>query len=164
MFFLEIYCFYYDPMDVGNLISSSSAFSNYNLYIWKFLVDILLKHSLKDFECCLASMWNEHNCMVFWTFFDIACLWDWNANWPFPVLRPLLSFLNLLAYWVYCFTSIILGFEIVQLKSCVHGIWKNAFLGFISSYEDGATIRISYNDNLSFHPKKTYNKSYCLLM
>ena len=35
-----------------------------------------------------------------WTFFGIAFLWDWNENWPFPVLWPLLSFPNLLAYWV----------------------------------------------------------------
>ena len=35
-----------------------------------------------------------------WTFFGIALLWDWNENWPFPVLWPLLSFPNLLAYWV----------------------------------------------------------------
>ena len=41
--FLEFSCFFYDPMDVGNSISGSSAFSQYSLYIWKFLVDILLK-------------------------------------------------------------------------------------------------------------------------
>ena len=45
----------------------------------------------------LASMWNEWNCMVVWTYFDIAFLWDWNENWPFPVLWPLLIFPNLLA-------------------------------------------------------------------
>ena len=31
----------------------------------------------------LASMWNEYNCTVVWRFFGIACLWDWNENWPF---------------------------------------------------------------------------------
>ena len=41
--FLEFSCFFYDPMDVGNSISGSSAFSQYSLYIWKFSVDILLK-------------------------------------------------------------------------------------------------------------------------
>ena len=40
--FLEFYCFFYDPMDVGNLISGSSAFSKSNLNIWKFLVHVLL--------------------------------------------------------------------------------------------------------------------------
>ena len=48
--FLELSCFFYDSMDVGNLISGSSAFSKSSLYIWKFSVHILLKPSLKDFE------------------------------------------------------------------------------------------------------------------
>ena len=47
--FLETSCFFYDPMDVGNLISGSSAFSQTSLYIWKFLVDILLKPNSEDF-------------------------------------------------------------------------------------------------------------------
>ena len=54
--FLEFLCFLYDPTDVGNLISRSSAFSKSSLYIWKFSVHILLKPSLKDFEHYLASM------------------------------------------------------------------------------------------------------------
>ena len=45
--FLEFSCFFYDPMDVGNLISSSSAFSKSSLYIWKFLVRILLNSSFE---------------------------------------------------------------------------------------------------------------------
>ena len=68
-FFLELPCFFYDPMDVGDLISSSSTFPKSSLYIWKFLVDILLKPTLKDFEHYLASMRNEWNCIVVWTFF-----------------------------------------------------------------------------------------------
>ena len=39
--------------------------------------------SLEDFQHNLASMWNEYNCVVVWTFFGIALLWDWNENWPF---------------------------------------------------------------------------------
>ena len=54
--FMEFLCFFFDPMNVGNLISGSSVFSKSILYIWKFLVDILLKPSLKDFEHYLASM------------------------------------------------------------------------------------------------------------
>ena len=53
---LEFPCFFYDPVGVSNLISGSSAFSKSSLYIWKFLVHILLKPSLKDFEHYLASM------------------------------------------------------------------------------------------------------------
>ena len=99
--FLELSCFLDDPVNVGNLISGSSAFSKFSL--WKFLVHILLKPSLKDFEHCLASMWNECNCAIVWTFFGIALLWDWNENWPFPVLWPLLSFPNL--WHIECSTS-----------------------------------------------------------
>ena len=54
--FLEFPCFFYDPTDVGNLISGSSAFSKFNLYIWKFLVHILLKPSLENFENYFISM------------------------------------------------------------------------------------------------------------
>ena len=54
--FLEFSCFSYDPMDVGNLISGSSAFSKPRLYIWTFSVHVLLKPHLKDFEHNLASM------------------------------------------------------------------------------------------------------------
>ena len=48
--FLEFPRYFYDPRDVGNFISGSSAFSKFSLYIWKFLVQVLLKPSLKDFE------------------------------------------------------------------------------------------------------------------
>ena len=54
--FMEFSCFFYDPADVGNLISGSSAFSKTSLNIWNFSVHILLKPSLKDFEHYLASM------------------------------------------------------------------------------------------------------------
>ena len=94
--FLELSYFFNDPADVGNLISGSSAFSQSSLCIWKFSVHILLKPSLENFENYFASVWNECNCVE--TFFGIAFLWDWNENWPFPVLWPLLSFPNLLAY------------------------------------------------------------------
>ena len=53
--FLEFPCFFYDPADVGNLISRSFAFSESNLYIWNFSIHILLKPGLKDFEHYLAS-------------------------------------------------------------------------------------------------------------
>ena len=105
--FLELSCFFNDPADVGNLISGSSAFSKSSLNIWKFMVHILLRHGLENFEHYFGSMWDECNCVVLGTFFGIAFLWDWNENWPFPVLWPLLSFPNLLAYWVQCFHSII---------------------------------------------------------
>ena len=48
--FLVFSCFFYDPTDVGNFISGSSAFSKSNLNIWKFLVHVLLKPVLENFE------------------------------------------------------------------------------------------------------------------
>ena len=54
--FLELSCFFDDPTDVNNLISDSSAFSKFSLYIWKFSVHVLLKPNLKDFEHDLAAM------------------------------------------------------------------------------------------------------------
>ena len=77
MFFLEFPCLFYDPMDVGNLISGSSAFSKSSLYIWKLLVHIPLKPSLKNFEHYVTNTWNEHNWMAVWAFLDIVLLWDW---------------------------------------------------------------------------------------
>ena len=53
---LEFSYLFYDPVDVGNLVSGSSAFSKSTVYILKFSVHVLLKSSLKDFEHCLASM------------------------------------------------------------------------------------------------------------
>ena len=112
--FLELSCFFDDPADTGNLISGSSAFSKTSLNTWKFTVDILLKPGLENFEHYFTSMWDEYDCVVVWAFFCNAFLWDWNENWSFPVLWPLLSFPNLLAYWVP--QHRLLGFEIVQLE------------------------------------------------
>ena len=119
--FLELSCFFYDPTDVGNFISGSSAFSKSSLNIWKFTVHVLLKSGLAkklfvlvmlkitfcNFEHYFANVWDECNCAVVWAFFGIAFLWDWNENRPFPVLWPLLSFPNLLAYWMQHLHSII---------------------------------------------------------
>ena len=96
--FLELSCFFDDPADVGNLLSGSSAFSKTSLSIWKFTVHILLNPGLENFEHYFTSVWDECNCAVVWAFFGIAFLWDWNEKRPFPVLWPLLSFPNLLAY------------------------------------------------------------------
>ena len=54
--FLELSCFFDDPMDVGNLISGSSPFCKSSLTIWKFSVCVLLERGLEDFEHCFACM------------------------------------------------------------------------------------------------------------
>ena len=109
--FLVFSCFF----NVGNLISGSSAFSKSSLNIWKFSVHILLKPGLENFEDYFASVWDE--CAVAWVFFGTVFLWDWNEHWHFPVLWPLLSFPNLLAYGVQHFKKHHpLQFKITQLE------------------------------------------------
>ena len=54
--FLELFCFFDDPVDLGNLISSSSAFSKSSLYTWKFTIHVLLKPGFENFEHYFASV------------------------------------------------------------------------------------------------------------
>ena len=128
--FLELFWFFYDPMDVGNLISGSSAFSKSSLNIWKLKVHVLFRPSLEYFENNFPSLWDESNCVVVWAFFGIAFLWNWDENWPFPVLWPLLSFPNLLAYLVQHFHSIIFQ-DLKQLNlnaiTCSSFVHRDAF-------------------------------------
>ena len=93
--FLELSCFFDDPADVSNLISGSSVFSKTSLNIWKFMVHVLQKPGLENFEHYFTSVWDECNCAVVWAFFGIAFLWVATAE-----------FSNLLAYWVQHFHSI----------------------------------------------------------
>ena len=62
--FLEFPCLVYDSVNVGNLISGSSAFSKPSLDVWKFLVHVTLKSNMQDFEHNLTSMGDECNCPV----------------------------------------------------------------------------------------------------
>ena len=78
--FLELSCFFNDPVDVVSLISDYSAFSKSSLNIWKFMVYKLLKTGLKNFEYSFASVLDECNSAVVRAFFGIAFLWDWNEN------------------------------------------------------------------------------------
>ena len=101
--FLQFSCFFYDPEDVGNLISGSSAFSKSSLNI-----------SISQFMYCwrlaqrnyFGSMWDECNCVGDEHSFKSPFFWI-GMNTSFPVLWPLLSFPNLLAYWMQQFSSII---------------------------------------------------------
>ena len=63
--------------------SGSSTFSKSSLNIWKFTVHVLLKTDLENFDHYFASMWDECNCVVVWTFFGTAFLWDWNEKLAF---------------------------------------------------------------------------------
>ena len=75
--FLELSWFFYDPMNVGNLISGSTAYSKSSLNIWKFVVHLLLKPGLENFEHYFASMWDECNCAVFSSVFSKSSLNIW---------------------------------------------------------------------------------------
>ena len=108
--FLELSCFFHDSVDVGNLVSGSSAFSKTSLNIWKFMVHILLKPGLENFANYFTNVWDECNCAVVWAFFGISFLWDWNKNWPFPVLWPLLNFPN--CWHIECSTFTASSFRI----------------------------------------------------
>ena len=97
------------------------------------MVHVLMKPGLENFEHYFAGMWDEYNCAVVWAFFGIAFLQNWDENWPFPVVWPLLSFPNLLAYWVHHFHSIIfqdlkeLNWNSVTSTSFVHSDAWNAY-------------------------------------
>ena len=115
--FLEFSCFFDDPVDVGNLISGSSAFTKSNLNIWKFTVHVLLKPGLENFEHYFASMWDECNCAVVWTFFGIAFLWDWNEKWTFSSPVATAEFSKFAAILSAALSQHhLLGFEIAQLE------------------------------------------------
>ena len=76
--FLELSCFFDDPMDVGNLASGSFVFSKSSLNIWKFTVHILLKPGLENFEHYFASVWDGCNCgslSILWHCLSLGLEW-----------------------------------------------------------------------------------------
>ena len=85
--FLELSCFFDDPMDVGNLISGSSALSKSSLNIGNFSVHLLLKPHLKNFEHYFVSVWDKCNCAVVWTFFwhCLSLALEWRLTFSRPV-------------------------------------------------------------------------------
>ena len=96
--FREFPCFLYDPVNAGNLISGSFAFSKPSLHVWKFLVHVMVKPSMQDLKHDLTSMGDEYSCPMVSTFFSTTLLGDWDEDWPFPVPWPLLGLPDLLTY------------------------------------------------------------------
>ena len=78
--FLEFPFFLYDPVNVGNLISGSSAFSKPSLDIWKSSVCIMLQPSMQDFKHDHTSMGDECNCPMVSTFFSTTLLGNWDED------------------------------------------------------------------------------------
>ena len=112
--FLEHSCFFDDPADFGNLISGSSAFSKSSLNIWKFMVHLLLKPGLENFEHYFASMWDE--CKGPW-FMDLTSRFLCNSalyniglyfhHQSHPQLGVVFTLpLSLHSFWSYFFTLI----------------------------------------------------------
>ena len=110
---LEISCFFDDPTDVGNLISGSYAFSKSSLNIWKFMIHILLKPGLENFEHYFASMWDECNCAV------VEHLWHC---------------LSLGLEWTLAFSSPVATAEFFKFAGILSAtLSKHHLLGFISN-------------------------------
>ena len=86
--FLELSCFFDDSTDVGNLISCSSAFSKTSLNIWKFMVHILLKPGLENFEHYFTSMWDD-SLSILWHCLSLGL--EWKLTFPSPVAPVELS-------------------------------------------------------------------------
>ena len=113
---LEFLCFLYDPADVGNWIPGLSAFPKYSFYIWKFLVHVLLKPSLKNFEHYLASMWNEQLCgslNILWHCLSLGL--EWKLTFCSPVaIAEFSKFAGVLSATLQ--QHYLLGFWIAQLE------------------------------------------------
>ena len=97
MFFLEFSCFFYDPTDVGNLTSGSSAFSKSSLNIWKFSVHILLKPGLENFEHYFASMWTSLVAQTVKHLSTMQETWVQSLGWEDPLEKEMATHSSTLA-------------------------------------------------------------------
>ena len=81
--FLELSCFFDDPVDVGNFISGSSDFSKSSLSIWQLTVHVMFKPGLENFEHYFTSMWDEFSCVVFKHSLALPFFqWKWTFSSP----------------------------------------------------------------------------------
>ena len=114
--FLELSCFFHDPADVGSLISGSSAFSKTSLNVWKFMVHLLLKRGLENFEHYFASVRWVQLCAslhILWHCLSLGL--EWKLTFSSPVVTAEFSiFAGILS--VALSQHHLLEFEIVQLQ------------------------------------------------
>ena len=83
--FLELSCFFCDPVGICNLISRSSAFSKSSLSIWKLMVHVLLKPGLENFDHYFASVWDEQLCSslnILWHCLSLGLEWKLTLSSP----------------------------------------------------------------------------------
>ena len=98
--FMEFPCFLYDPVDVGNLISVSSAFSKSSLYIWKFSVHIVLKHRILSITLIASEMSATYSSLnIVWHCPSLGLEWKLTFSGPvaraeFPKFAGILSALS----------------------------------------------------------------------
>ena len=115
--FLEFSCFFYDPTDVDNFISDSSACSNSSLNIWNFWFMHCWSLVWRIFSMTLPAC--EMSAIVLvWKLFGIAYLWTWNENLPFPELWPqeFSKFAGMLSVKLY---SRILNISVTKISTLV---------------------------------------------
>ena len=113
----KLSCFFDDPADVGNLISGSSAFSKCSLNILKFMVHVLLKPGLENFEHYFAGLWDECNYAVVWTYLGIAFSLglEWKLTFSSPVATD--EFFKFASIFSAALSQHhLLAFEIAQLE------------------------------------------------
>ena len=114
--FLEFSCFFYDPMDVGNLISGSSAFSKSSLYIWKFLFQVTLKPGLENVKhyllvCEMSAVVCSLN--IPWNCLSLGFKWRLTFSSPLAIAE-FSKFASILSAALS--RHYLLGFEIAQLE------------------------------------------------
>ena len=149
--FLEFPCFSCDPVDVGNLISDSSAFSKSSLYLWKFLVHILLKPSWKGFEHYLASMQNEHNCVIAQTVKNLPIMWEtwvWSLGQEDPLENGMATHSSVLA-WRIPWTEEPGGLQSMGLQRVRNNWATNTFI-FTLRTLFGIALLWDWNENWCF--------------
>ena len=144
------------------------AFPKSSLIIWKFTVHIMLKPDLENFEHYFASMWNECNCPVVWTFFGIVFLWDWSEKWPWSVLQSLLCFANLLVrmfgkrslvFPILLFSYISLHWSLRKAFLCLLAIlWNSALKWVYLSF----SLLLPFFSHLYIRPPQTAILLFCI--
>ena len=139
-----------------HLISGSSAFSKSTLIIWKFTVHILLRPGLEKFEHYFASVWDEYNCAIVWTFFGMGL--EWKLTFSSPVataeFSQLAGILHEMFAWnvplvspIFLKRSLVFPILLFSLV-CLHWSLRKAFLSLLNILWSSA-FRYVY---LSFSP------------
>ena len=127
---LELFCFFDVPTDVGNLISGSFDFLKSFLTIWKITVYVLLKPGLENFAYYFASVWDECNYTLVWTFFGIAFFGlEWKLIFSSPVATGEFAVCSAVAKLSKLYIHLLAGFRLYfedrtnRIWHIILGIW-----------------------------------------